>query len=84
MHGFITKNAMKNNALRRVVELIFCQAVAEEMVNVYAKRNVYASRRDSLGEEENPEDRNVETQCLTTTKCVPTSLDVITAKLVRK
>jgi hypothetical protein len=59
----------------------FFQAVAEEMVNVNAKWNVYASRRDSLGAEETPEDRNVETQCLSTTKCVPTSLDVIPEKI---
>ena len=59
----------------------FFQSVAEEMVNVNAKWNVYASRHDSLVEEENLEERKVETQCLTTTKCVPTSLDVIPAKI---
>jgi hypothetical protein len=51
------------------------------MVNVNAKWNLYASLHDSLGEGETLVDRLIETQSLSTTKCVPTSLDVIPAKL---
>jgi hypothetical protein len=62
----------------------FFQSVAEEMVNVNAKWAMYQSNENDFAEDDTGADYDTTPKVLNLGNCVPTSLEVIPAKIGTK